>query len=149
MKTAKDYYSDHMVAFEEFPCTSGLTIHPLDLLIGKPWDDLALGYVHAINPTSIRVTTGGIKLDASLGRVTVVVDDNNIITGLSQEVTVGLPEGVEHGEAMGHALAFGGIDSEQCKWHLDAEGYVMFGINGDYYKRTKDGLVPFPRGDEE
>jgi hypothetical protein len=90
MKTAKDYYTTHL--FEPFEWSGGC--NPISIapqLIGRLWDDLALGILHAYNPTYIRVTEGDIKCDARLGRITVWVTDQNIIESIDQEVEIGIP----------------------------------------------------------
>lgn len=46
----------------------------LEFLWGQPWNWVALGYVHALRPTSIRVTAGGVTSDSMLWRLTVLVD---------------------------------------------------------------------------
>lgn len=153
MKTFKDYYTTHLEKFEKFDCTSSVLIDVLEFLRGRQWDDLVLAYVHALRPSSIRVTTGKIKCDARSWRVTIIIDDNNVIENITQEVEVGLPDGVAHGEALKHALEYG-IDSPQVKWHLDCEGYsyVDYSLkdkigeeNCGYFKYTKDGkTVKFP-----
>ncbi len=146
-KHAAEYYDTHMVSFEKFNCTGWKTIEVLGFLNGKPWDDLALGYVHALRPSSVRVTKGMIKLDACVWRVTVYISEDNIIRKIKQEVEVGLPENVAHGEAMGMALKYG-IDSPQCQWYNGENGgYVM--MPHGYFKRTKDGWVKFPEPEEE
>lgn len=91
MKTPNDYFSSLGVEFEKFDCTSTATAPILHFLIGKPWDSFALGWLHAVNPTYIRVTNGEIKTDTRIGRVTIVVDNYNIIQTINQEVEVGIP----------------------------------------------------------
>lgn len=144
---ATDFYTKHLVAYDRensFDARSSIDIAVLDVLTGKPWDDIALAYVHALRPSSIRVTKGEMTLDCNRWRVTVVIDDDNIIKEITQEVEVGLPDGIEHGEHLRIALHHG-IDSEQSNWYKgEHKGYLMDGINGIYYKQTADGLIPFP-----
>lgn len=106
MKSAKDYYSSHMVPFEKFNNIGYTAIEVLEFLGGLPWDDIALGFVHSLRPSSIRVVHVGecIKCDARVWRVTVYVDINNRIQSIEQEVEVGLPEGIEHGDTLHNAL---------------------------------------------
>lgn len=81
-----------------FTRRSSTTIQPLQFLHGKPWDDVALGYVHGLRPSRVRVVDGGIQLDAQEWRVTVwLKEDSKTIESIDQEVQVGLPEGVRHG----------------------------------------------------
>ena len=80
MKTYKDYYGSHMTPFERFNLVGGCDpMRILPELMGRPWDDIALGFCHAFNPTSIRVTTGDVKCDSRLGRITVYITEQNII----------------------------------------------------------------------
>ena len=146
-KRAGDFYSHHLVDYERdcaFAARSALTIRVLGVLEGKPWDDLALAFVHGLRPSAIRVTKGEVTLDSWQGRVTVVVDDNNIIESIEQEVEVGLPEGVAHGQALRVALKYG-INSPQCQWYNDEniKGYVC--TSEGYFKRSGGELVPFPK----
>jgi hypothetical protein len=91
-KNASEYYSTHMVSYEPFECVGGAPIMSiLPKAIGRQWDNIVLGALHAYNPTSIRVTNGGVKCDARHGRVTVYVDKNNVITAIHQEVYVSIP----------------------------------------------------------
>ncbi|WP_417744765.1 hypothetical protein [Rosistilla oblonga] len=121
------------------------SIYVLDNLTGKPWNNVALGYVHSLRPSSIRVTTGEITCDARAWRVTVFLDiDGVTIQRISQEVEVWLPDGVAHGLAMDWALQCG-VDSPQVRFFDDR--------NIDFYQIDQDGRhkvlvdgsrVPFP-----
>ena len=106
MKTSEDYYTDHMSLFEPFSWTGGAPrMHILPKAIGRKWDNYVLGALHAYNPTSIRVTNGWIKCDARRGRITVIVDANNIIKEITQEVYVGIPyDKTEDGVENNHEL---------------------------------------------
>lgn len=76
------------------------SIKVLEFLWGRPWDDIALAFVHGLRPRSIRVVRAEETCDAMTDRVTVYVDDPKrpgIITSIRQEVEVWLPEGVENG----------------------------------------------------
>jgi hypothetical protein len=77
------------------------SIKMLEFLNGRPWDDIALAYVHALRPDSIRVVRGEEKMNAHTWRVTVYVDADDKITGIRQEVEVWLPDGVENGFDLG------------------------------------------------
>ncbi len=126
-KHADEYYTTHMESFSEFYHRGWKCIKVLEFLNGKQWDDIALGYVHSLRPSSIRVTEGMITLDARIWRVTVYIDKENVIDYITQEVIVGLPDGVANGEALSEAYKYG-IDSPQCQWHNDIDsggGYLM------------------------
>lgn len=96
---AADFYTRHMVIYESKQATHrGWTSNKvLEFLNGRQWDDIALGYVHGLRPSAIRVTSGDETCDSVTWRVTVYVDDKNVITGMRQEVEVWLPEGVKNG----------------------------------------------------
>lgn len=95
---AADFYTTHHIRYPRDASPVGfLSIKVLEFLNGHPWDDIALGYVHGLRPSSIRVTTGEETCDAQCWRVTVYVDERNAITGMRQEVEVWLPDGVDHG----------------------------------------------------
>ena len=141
------------VKYEDTDVTGYADIEVLPFLKGKKWDEIAVGYVHGLRPDTIRVTTGMLKANAHVWRVTVIVDEENIIKKITQEVEVALPSGVAHGEALGVALHYG-IDSPQTKWYL-IPGFVMMVADsiipgGAYYKTTPSGeIIHFPVPDVE
>jgi len=142
----KDYH--HFCAVEYTPESEdrGWALIPvLQFLTGKPWDEVALAYVHALRPTSIRVVGDSEQsCDARTWRVTVYVDNKDIIENIEQEIEVWLPHKVAHGAALNEALKHG-IDSKECQWYQDCTGTVDDGIHGKYYKITKAGYtVLFP-----
>ncbi len=76
-------------------------IQPVPFLHGKKWNEIALGYIHALRPSWVRVVNGGTQMDAQDWRVTVdLEDDNETIRQITQEVQVGLPDGITHGHAL-------------------------------------------------
>jgi hypothetical protein len=91
----KDYRSSHMVEYESPKSVGFCDFEFLHFLKGKPWDIIALNCVHALEPTCIRVvqTNGALTCDSIRGRVTVVVDKENIIREITKEVSVGLDGG--------------------------------------------------------
>lgn len=94
----KDYHSTHMVSYEQ-PERRGFTVVPvLPFLTGRMWDECALAFVHTLRPSSIRVTPGEEKCDARTWRVTVVVDEHDVIRSIHQEVEVGLPDRWRYGQ---------------------------------------------------
>lgn len=108
-----DYRNDRFgggwgVAYVE-PDSFGYTvIEVLPKLTGLPWNEIALAYVHALRPRRIRVIAPGgcCKLDAQNWRVTVYLEaDNRTIKKITQEVAVGLPDGIDHGHALDCELA--------------------------------------------
>lgn len=66
------------------------SIPVLQELWGRPWDDRALDFVHALRPSGIRISGGAIQNNAQNWRVTVYVKaDGKTIDRISQEVEVG------------------------------------------------------------
>lgn len=93
----------------EPPDRRGYTvINVLNFLKGRPWDDVALAYVHALRPSHIRVVIDGTQLDSQPWRVTVYLDDNKI-RAIHQEVEVGLPDGCKNGGGLNELLQQGGV----------------------------------------
>lgn len=143
------YHSSLGVNYDDDAQVTGYSdIEVLPFLKGKKWDEIAVGYVHGLRPSQIRVTTGMCKLNAHVWRVTVFIDEEDTIERITQEVEVALPSGVAHGEALDAALQYG-IDSPQTKWHLLGGMTMMMadGVipGGAYYKVTPDGkIIDFP-----
>ncbi len=89
------YFIDTQGKRYESPSRIGYSyIDILSFLIGKPWNEIALGYVHAVRPSYIRVIKGEETTDSQVWRVSVYVDHNNIIEKIKQEVEVALPNGI-------------------------------------------------------
>ena len=86
----------------ERPSSNGYTIVPvLHYLKGKPWDDMAMNYVHSLRPSYIRTSTGKIDADSKPWRVTVFLkEDEKTIDYIEQEVEVGL-KGCKNGMDLG------------------------------------------------
>ena len=84
--------------------TSYTTIEVLPFLVGLPWNDLARSYVSALRPSVVRTSTGSLQSDAREWRVTVMTDEDGVITEVTQEVAVELPDGVNNGYELDCAL---------------------------------------------
>lgn len=141
MREAKDYNWQGGL-FERMPCTGFLVIPVLEFLKGHKWDAVALAYVHGLRPSFIRVTEGMVHADARMWRVTVTVSKDGRIEGIRQEVEVGLPEGVVHGEALRDALQHG-IDSRQVKW-WSLSDCVYHSSEGSFQVLPDGTSVPYP-----
>jgi len=115
-KHFKEYVKPGRIGFSDVPV--------LEFLKGRKWDKIALGYVHSLRPSGIRVTTDYITADAYSWRVTVIVDSDDIIKSISQEADVGLPDGVNHAHGLNMALKHG-IDSEELKSLQNGDGMGM------------------------
>lgn len=103
----KDGYEGKWGAKYVLPDAEGYTvIDVLQFLNGRPWDEIALAYVHALRPSKIRVNNLDCwKLDATNWRVSVLLEpDDRTIKRITQEVAVGLPEGIDHGHALECAM---------------------------------------------
>ena len=126
------------------------SIEVLPKLKGKPWDEVALGYVHALRPSQLRVVQDGIQLDAQTWRVTVWLKKDNVtIDHIEQEVEVGLPEECPHGAGLDTALRHG-LKSPQVEWHNKPgmECYDGTGKEPSHYKIADDGTVtPYPQNE--
>lgn len=95
-----NYYRDTLgKAVTQFPRRGWTVLEGLlPELVGKPWDDKALGCVQMLRPSYIRVTQGTVKLDARVWRVTVYLEEDNItINRIDQEVEVGLAQSFRNG----------------------------------------------------
>lgn len=64
----------------------------LPFLIGRQWNDLAFNWMQAVEPISIRVIRKGDGVERGFRhrRVTITIDDSNLIVGIKQEVIVRL-----------------------------------------------------------
>jgi hypothetical protein len=101
------YEHSQGVAFDPLPRTGYLSIEVLPFLKGRPVDDIALAYIHALRPSRVRVSFGLVTCDAMPWRVTVIVDEHDQIHSVQQEVNVGLPEPFGCGYELEHYLRTG------------------------------------------
>lgn len=85
---ADKYRSEHLVRWDEQPCGYAV-IDVLPELVGLPLSDLVLAYVHALRPSAVRITQGTQTCDAVTWRVTIVVDEDDVVRSIRQEVRVG------------------------------------------------------------
>lgn len=82
------YRTSHAVTYAD-PWTHGYTsINVLEFLYGLPLTNLALAYVHALRPSFIRISNGQTTTDSLLGRVTILVDEHDVVLSISQEVAI-------------------------------------------------------------
>jgi|1185.fasta_scaffold509259_2 hypothetical protein len=142
MKTAKDYFSSHMINFEPFKCSGGCDpIEIVPQLVGRVWDDLALGILHAFNPTSIRVTRGVLKMDGRIGRITVFVTDTGTIERVEQEVEIGIPgntdEEIDRNHAAIHAI-LGQTSYTESEMGLEVEDEIAKVIAEQFSQNDRD-----------
>lgn len=91
---------NYSIVPQEPKSISYAVIKVLPILIGKVFDMKALDLIHSLRPSVIRVTSGEVKTDVHLWRVTITVDNLNIIKDIYQEVEVGCGSGFEHGHAL-------------------------------------------------
>jgi len=99
---ADKYRTRHVVHYEEPDDIGHDCIEVLPFLVGRPWDQCALNYVHSVQPSGIRVAdpNTGITLDAQPWRVTVHLgNDYRTIIRIMQEVEVGCV-GAKHGHGL-------------------------------------------------
>lgn len=100
LKTEADKYRDTQGKVYAKPTTHGWTsVDVLQQLWGLPLTDLIMAFVHSLRPSCVRITTGEETCDSWPWRVTITVDDKDIVQKIDQEVEV----------------AWGtGFDVEQC-----------------------------------
>jgi len=104
MPNAFHYLSNHGKDYVTPERSGCAVIDVLVFLIGLQWGEIALAYVNALNPSMIRVTEESEADDWVNRRVAVWVSKNGIITSISQEVVVGLPDGVNNGQELSQIL---------------------------------------------
>lgn len=132
----KDYNGMSGVKYEQPEAIGYTSIEVLKHIWGKPWDEIALAYVHSLRPSTIRVSSGVVHSDARVWRVTVIVNEKDFIHSITQEVEVGLPEGIPHGYALKIASIYG-IESEQFKASTDEhQVFIQPGL-ADIIKEVK------------
>ena len=68
-----------------------IVVEVLPEIVGLPWCHATMLYTLSLDPCAVRVTTGMMTCDAVSGRITVYVDDKDIITSIKMERKVGLP----------------------------------------------------------
>lgn len=133
--------------FEGYNHRGFLVRKVLPELVGKTFDEYALGLIHSLRPSFIRVCKGSHTLDAVTWRVTVFIDDNNRIKEVVQEVEVGLPENCQHGSSLNSVLLYG-KDSLEHNWEeVAGETICSFGY---LYKIDRLGVEhPYPNQPED
>lgn len=73
---AEQYYHSHGVDYQKTGVGTGMTvIRVLEFLQGLPFDNLAIAYIHALRPSSIRATFGETTTDVVSWRVTVYLQE--------------------------------------------------------------------------
>ena len=92
------YVTSWQKPYEEPNSIGYLSLPILHFLVGRTWDQLALNFVHSVNPKCIRVVVAEETTDAVCGRVTVRLDKDWKITSIDQECEVGLEGGYDHGQ---------------------------------------------------
>lgn len=110
-KTAIEYRGPNNREFKQYDCTGFLVLDVLPILIGKKWNDYALGIIHAARPSAIRVatTSESVVCDYVGWRITVHINNEDIILSVKQECEVGLPEGVTNGSHLRESLTSGPV----------------------------------------
>ncbi len=133
------------------------TIHILQELLGKPFDEVALAYITAVKPTMLRVIPhdGSTTMDARNGRVTMSLDKDGLISRITQEVEVSLPDTISTGHHLGLALKLG-IDHPTTQFHYSDPANPITGMSyifGRVLKHLQDGttveLKPQPSDTDE
>ena len=101
-----------MLEYTKPEATGYTCLQVLTLLYGLPWDEYAMNWVDTLRPSRVRVSTNGwVNSDAMHWRVTVYVDEHQLIQRIVQEVVVGLRGGLENGHEARLRLA----DAVRCE----------------------------------
>lgn len=137
----KDYTSPHAVSYEQPPRYSFTELTVLPFLVGRPWDEVALSFVHSLRPSSIRVTTGCVTSDSRPWRVTVFVSDKNIIRQVTQECEVGVYDPITDGHHLNVALNQGLGSAFELFLRQDRENPIvcLSYMFGETTKTLRDG----------
>ncbi len=91
MKAPEDYITDHAEAVNKPSRVGYISVPIAEFLVGRPWNEEALQYMHCFQPSAIRVSDGWLTCDGYSRRITVITDpDTKLITKITQEVTVPL-----------------------------------------------------------
>ena len=84
--TSPSRYRGSNGEYYKSPGGGGYAVLPIfPFLVGQPWDNIALAVVSTLEPRKIRVTQGVMTCDAPSRRVTVIVDENDIIQSIRWE----------------------------------------------------------------
>jgi hypothetical protein len=119
------------------------SIPVLEFLNGRLLDEVVMAHVHALRPSMVRITEGTIKLDARIWRVTIyikLVGRRRFVRHIEQEVSIGLPKGLGHGDALRVAVLTG-RNSPQARWYSDPDIVSYLNSSEGYFKQTKNGTV--------
>jgi hypothetical protein len=76
----------------------------LPFLKGRKVDDVVRGYIHALRPSSVRICRQGCPMDAQTWRVTIWIDENDLIKSIHQEVETGGYGDIHNGSSLRCAL---------------------------------------------
>lgn len=123
MSNPEDYFSKHGVV-PKVPAgnVAAVSVSVLGCLHGRRWDEISLAIVSALDPSAIRVIKDGmLTADSWLYRVTVMLDEEQIIQSVTQELPVILPLGIQQGIGLLIAYKFG-VDSIEFKNHMSRGG---------------------------
>ena len=82
---------------------------------GSKFDEITKSWISTLRPSSIRISKDSVYCDARVWRVTVLLNKDDSIAKISQEVEVGLPNGIEDG----HDLICKSIPQPEPIWKKD------------------------------
>jgi len=109
--------------FEGYSYTS---IPCLQWLWGSKFDEITKAWISGLRPSSVRVSKGCIHCDARRWRVTVLLNEDDSIAEITQEVEVGLPDGIEDG----HDLKCKSIPRPEPIWKKEPSKLINVIVNG-------------------
>jgi hypothetical protein len=123
------------------------SIEVLPFLKGRPWNNLALAWVHALRPSTIRAG-GEQTTDSRLHRVSVELDNEGKILNITQEVEVAHCNGADLWRLTNHQVVGGELeDWDQGKTFYNDKGDVSY-IQGPRVSVNFAGLVPAKDGEQ-
>lgn len=107
-------------------------LHVLQELWGTPWNAAAANFLQCLRPSSVRVTTGEVTLDASTWRVTVFLTEDNRIQRIEQEVEVGLV-GFRNGQDASNYLSghLDSLDAPQPRAYINPRGIARMSLSSE------------------
>ena len=124
-----DTYKEH-VLYTQNQSHGYTSLDVLPFLVGRPWDQCALNFVHSLRPSALRVVTQGTTLDSVPWRVTVYLDPKGgrTIKNISQEVQVGIV-GCAHGHGLQKYIA--GEDPAHVLCYVNTRGIRKLELSND------------------
>lgn len=101
----KPFVCQHLEPYDWHGPRGFTSIYVLQFLWGKPMSRIAMGYIHALRPSCLRIVESCETSDAILWRVTVHLEDDKItIRNIEQEVEIAGGAGAKLEQAFHEAI---------------------------------------------